>query len=220
MIKGRYIMDLQFTEEQMLMRDMVRDFAKNDIVPQVDHMENGGFPRDILAKMGELGLMGITVPTKYGGSGMDFTSYIIAINELSRVSAAIGVILSVHTSVGTNPILYFGSEEQKQRFVPKLAAGEYLGAFCLTEPSSGSDAGSLKTQAVKTGDYYELNGSKAFITNGGEADIYIVFALTNPLKGSRGISAFIVEKDTPGLIIGKNEIGNRSSWFKNSSAYI
>lgn len=205
MIKGRYIMDLQFTEEQVLMRDMVRDFAKNVIVPQVEHMENGDFPRDILAKMGELGLMGITIPTKYGGSDMDFTSYIIAINELSRVSAAIGVILSVHTSVGTNPILYFGSEEQKQRFVPKLAAGEYLGAFCLTEPSSGSDAGSLKTQAIKTGDYYELNGSKAFITNGGEADIYIVFALTNPLKGSRGISAFIVEKDTPGLIIGKDE---------------
>lgn len=198
-------MDLQFTEEQVLMRDMVRDFAKNVIASQVEHMENGDFPRDILAKMGELGLMGITIPTKYGGSDMDFTSYIIAINELARVSAAIGVILSVHTSVGTNPILYFGSEEQKQRFVPKLATGEYLGAFCLTEPSSGSDAGSLKTQAVKKGDYYELNGSKVFITNGGEADVYIVFALTNPLKGSRGISAFIVEKDTPGLIIGKDE---------------
>lgn len=198
-------MDLQFTEEQVLMRDMVRDFAKNVIAPQVDHMENGSFPRDILAKMGELGLMGITTPAKYGGSEMDFTSYIIAINELSKVSAAIGVILSVHTSVGTNPILYFGNEEQKQRFVPKLASGEFLGAFCLTEPSSGSDAGSLKTKAVKKGDYYELNGSKVFITNGGEADVYIVFASTNPSKGTRGISAFIVEKGTTGLVFGKDE---------------
>ncbi len=203
--KGENIMDLQFTEEQMMMRDMVRDFAKNVIAPQVKYMEDGGFPRDILAEMGQLGLMGITTPAKYGGSEMDFTSYIIAINEIAKVSAVIGVILSVHTSVGTNPILYFGNEQQKQRFVPKLASGEYLGAFCLTEPSSGSDAGSLKTKAVKSGDYYELNGSKVFITNGGEADVYIVFATTNPSKGPRGISAFIVEKGTPGLIIGKDE---------------
>lgn len=198
-------MNLQFTEEQLMMRNMVRDFAKDVIAPQVSYMENGGFPRDILAKMGELGLMGITTPAKYCGSEMDFTSYIIAINELSKVSAVIGVILSVHTSVGTNPILYFGNEEQKNRYIPKLSSGEYLGAFCLTEPSSGSDAGSLKTRAVKVGDYYELNGSKVFITNGGEADVYIVFATTNPLEGTKGISAFIVEKDTPGLIIGKNE---------------
>lgn len=198
-------MDLQFTKEQLMIRDMVRDFAKNVIAPKVSHMENGDFPRDVLAKMGELGLMGITAPTKYGGSELDFTSYIIAINELSKVSAVIGVILSVHTSVGTNPILYFGNEEQKQRYVPKLASGEYLGAFCLTEPSSGSDAGSLKTRAVKNEDYYELNGSKVFITNGGEADIYIVFAVTNQSKGTNGISAFIVEKGTPGLIIGKDE---------------
>lgn len=203
--KGENIMDLQFTEEQMMMRDMVRDFAKNVIAPQVKYMEDGGFPRDILAEMGQLGLMGITTPAKYDGSEMDFTSYIIAINEIAKVSAVIGVILSVHTSVGTNPILYFGNEQQKQRFVPKLASGEYLGAFCLTEPSSGSDAGSLKTKAVKSGDYYELNGSKVFITNGGEADVYIVFATTNPSKGPRGISAFIVEKGTPGLIIGKDE---------------
>jgi alkylation response protein AidB-like acyl-CoA dehydrogenase len=205
MIKGRNIMDLQFTEEQVMMRDMVRSFAKNVVAPQVKYMEDGVFPRDILAEMGKLGLMGITTPAKYGGSEMDFTSYIIAINELAKVSAVIGVILSVHTSVGTNPILYFGNEEQKQRFIPKLASGEYLGAFCLTEPSSGSDAGSLKTRAVKSGNYYELNGSKVFITNGGEADVYIVFATTNPSKGPRGISAFIVEKDTPGLIVGKDE---------------
>lgn len=198
-------MNLRFTEEQMMMRKMVRDFAQTEIAPFVEKMELGEFPREILRKMGELGLMGIPVPEQYGGSEMDFTSYIIAINEISKVSATVGVILSVHTSVGTNPILYFGTEEQKQKYVPKLASGENLGAFCLTEPSAGSDAGSLKTKAIKDGDHYVINGSKVFITNGGEADIYIVFALTNPELGSKGISAFIVEKDTPGLVIGKDE---------------
>ena len=198
-------MELRFTEEQEMIRDMVRDFAKTEIEPFIERMEDGQFPREILKKMGELGLMGTTAPESLGGSEMDFTSYIIAINELSKVSAVIGVILSVHTSVGTNPILYFGNETQKQKYVPKLASGEYLGAFCLTEPNAGSDAGSLKTRAVKDGDNYVINGSKVFITNGGEAEVYIVFASTDLEKGSRGISAFIVEKDTPGLIIGKDE---------------
>ena len=199
-------MELRFTEEQEMMRKMVRDFAQTEIAPFVERMEeHDEFPREILNKMAELGLMGITIPEEYGGAGMDYISYIIAINELSRVSATIGVILSVHTSVGTNPILYFGTDEQKQKYVPKLAAGEYLGAFALTEPNAGSDAASLKTRAVKDGDFYNLNGSKIFITNGGEADTYVVFAITDPEKGSKGISAFIVEKDTPGLIIGKNE---------------
>jgi acyl-CoA dehydrogenase len=198
-------MNLRFTEEQQMMRKMVRDFAETEIQPFVEKMEEGHFPREILNKMAELGLMGITAPEKYGGSEMDFTSYIIAIHELSKVSATIGVILSVHTSVGTNPILYFGNEEQKQKYIPKLASGEYLGAFCLTEPSAGSDAKSLKSKAEKRGDHYVLNGSKVFITNGGEADTYIVFAVTDPSKGSRGVSAFIVEKDMPGLIIGKDE---------------
>ena len=198
-------MELRFTEEQEMIRDMVRDFAKTEIEPFIERMEEGQFPREILKKMGELGLMGTTAPESLGGSEMDFTSYIIAINELSKVSAVIGVILSVHTSVGTNPILYFGNETQKQKYVPKLASGEYLGAFCLTEPNAGSDAGSLKTRAVKDGDNYVINGSKVFITNGGEAEVYIVFASTDLDKGSRGISAFIVEKGTPGLIIGKDE---------------
>lgn len=199
-------MNFRFTQEQEMMRKMVRDFAQTEIAPHIESMENGEFPREILSKMAELGLMGITAPENLGGSEMDFTSYIIAIHELSKVSATIGVILSVHTSVGTNPILYFGNEEQKQKYVPKLASGEYLGAFALTEPSAGSDAGSLKTKAVKQGDHYILNGSKVFITNGGEADTYIVFARTNPDEvGSKGISAFIVEKDTPGFIIGKDE---------------
>ncbi|KEZ49363.1 acyl-CoA dehydrogenase [Metabacillus indicus] len=198
-------MNIRFTEEQEMMRKMVRDFAQAEIEPFVERMEKGEFPRDILRKMGSLGLMGIPVPEQYGGAGMDFTSYIIAIHELSKVSATVGVILSVHTSVGTNPILYFGTEEQKNKYIPKLASGEYLGAFCLTEPGSGSDAGSLKTKAVKKDGTYILNGSKVFITNGGEADTYIVFASTNAEAGLKGISAFIVEKNTKGLVIGKDE---------------
>ncbi|MEK4423998.1 acyl-CoA dehydrogenase [Solibacillus sp. FSL K6-1523] len=198
-------MNLQFTDEQLMMRNMVRDFAKTEIEPFVERMEAGEFPREVVRKMGELGLMGITVPEQYGGAAMDFTSYIIAINELSKVSAVMGVILSVHTSVGTNPILYFGNEQQKKHYIPKLASGEYLGAFCLTETNAGSDAGALKTRAVRDGDDYIINGSKVFITNGDEANVYIVFASTNPEVGSRGISAFIVEKDTAGFIVGKDE---------------
>ncbi|MRG86233.1 acyl-CoA dehydrogenase [Salinibacillus xinjiangensis] len=199
-------MNLNFTEEQEMMRKMVRDFAKNEVAPAVERMETEDrFPREVVDKMAELGLMGIPIPEQYGGAGMDFTSYIIAINELAKESAALGVILSVHTSVGTNPILYFGTEEQKQKYVTKLASGQYLGAFALTEPSAGSDAGSLKTRAKKQGDHYVLNGSKVFITNGGEADTYIVFARTSASKGSKGVSAFIVEKDKKGLTIGKKE---------------
>ena len=198
-------MDLRFTDEQQMMRKMVREFAEKNIAPFVPEMEKGVFPRAILQSMGELGLMGIPIPVEYGGAGMDFTSYIIAIHEISKISPTVGVILSVHTSVGTNPILFYGTEEQKRVYIPKLASGEYIGAFCLTEPSAGSDAASLKSRAVKQGDEYVLNGSKIFITNGGEADTYIVFAQTDLEKGSKGISAFIVEKGTPGLIIGKDE---------------
>jgi acyl-CoA dehydrogenase len=199
-------MNLNFTDEQEMMRKMVRDFAKKEVAPAVQRMEEEDlFPRELVNKMGELGLMGIPIPEEYGGAGMDFTSYIIAINEIAKESAALSVILSVHTSVGTNPILYFGSEEQKQKYLPKLASGEYLGAFALTEPSAGSDAGSLRTRAKKDGEHYILNGSKIFITNGGEADTYIVFARTSASHGSKGISAFIVEKDTEGFIVGKKE---------------
>ena len=198
-------MNFTFNEEQNMMRRMVRDFAKNEVEPFVPRMEAGEFPRPLLEKMGELGLMGITVPEEYGGTGMDYMSYIIAIHELSKASAVMGVILSVHTSVGINPILKFGTEEQKQTYIPKMASGEYLGAFCLTEPSSGSDAGAMKTKAVKKDGHYVLNGSKVFITNGGEADVYIVFANTNPAAGSRGVTAFIVDKGMPGFVIGKDE---------------
>ncbi|GGK25058.1 acyl-CoA dehydrogenase [Caldalkalibacillus thermarum] len=199
-------MNLRFTEEQEMMRRMVREFAQEEIAPIVEHMDRTDeFPRQIITKMGELGLMGIPIPEKWGGSGADFISYIIAIHELSKVSATIGVILSVHTSLGTNPILYFGTEEQKQHYIPKLASGQYLAAFALTEPHAGSDAGSIRTRAVKEGGYYVLDGRKVFITNGGEADVYMTFAVTDPEKGKKGITAFIVEKDTPGLVIGKKE---------------
>ncbi len=200
-------MELRFTEEQEMMRKMVRDFAEERIAPFVETMEETDeFPIEIVKQMGELGLMGIPISEEYGGSGMDFTSYIIAINELSKVSATVGVILSVHTSVGTNPILYFGTEEQKQKYIPKLAAGEYIGAFAITEPGAGSDASGIKTTAVRKGDHYVLNGSKIFITNGGEADTYIVSTKTDlNAPGVKGISTFIVEKGTPGFTVGKKE---------------
>ncbi|RNB74488.1 acyl-CoA dehydrogenase [Brevibacillus panacihumi] len=199
-------MDFHFNEEQRMMRRMVRDFAEKEIAPFIPVMEETEqFPRHIVKKMGEMGLMGIPVPEEWGGVGADFVSYILAINEISKVSATLGVILSVHTSVGTNPILYFGTQEQKQAYVAKLATGEFLGAFALTEPHAGSDASSIRTTAVRKGDDYILNGNKVFITNGGEADTYIAFAVTDPGKGAKGISAFIVEKDTAGLIVGKKE---------------
>jgi len=199
-------MNMHFTEEQEMMRRMVQDFAREKVVPEIERMESEDrFPKEIIQQMGELGLMGIPIPEQYGGSGMDFTSYIIAIHELSKVSAALGVILSVHTSVGTNPIVDFGTEEQKQHYLPKLASGAYLGAFALTEPGAGSDAANLKTSAKKDGDNYILNGSKMFITNGMDADTFITFARTNDEPGPKGISAFIVEKNSPGLVIGKKE---------------
>ncbi|CDQ18798.1 acyl-CoA dehydrogenase [Halobacillus karajensis] len=200
-------MNLHFTDEQEMMRKMVRDFAEKEVAPAVERMEEEDrFPSELIPKMGELGLMGVPIPVKYGGAEMDYISYIIAIHEISKVSATLGVILSVHTSVGTNPILYFGTDEQKNKYIPKLAKGQYLGAFALTEPSAGSDASSLKTRAGRQGDHYILNGSKVFITNGGNADTFIVFARTNPdVETKKGLSAFIVEKDTPGFSIGKAE---------------
>lgn len=198
--------NLTFSDEQKMMQQMVRQFAEQEIAPSIPEMEAGEFPRKLVKQMGELGLMGIPISEEYGGAGMDYISYIIAIHEISKVSPTLGVILSVHTSVGTKPILDFGTKAQKQKYVSKLATGQWLGAFCLTEPSAGSDAGNLKTRAIREGDSYRINGSKLFITNGGEADVYIVFALTDPQQRNRGsISAFIVEKGTKGLVFGKEE---------------
>ena len=199
-------MNICFTKEQEAMRNLIQCFVKEEVAFEVERMESTKhFPTELIEKMGTLGLMGIPIPRKYGGQGHDYTTYMIAIHELSKVSAALGVILSVHTSVGTNPILHFGNEAQKKRYLPKLASGEYLGAFALTEPGAGSDAGSLKTTAKKVDDHYILNGTKSFITNGGEADSLITFARTSDEGRTKGISAFIVERSSPGLVIGKQE---------------
>ncbi|RDW20519.1 acyl-CoA dehydrogenase [Oceanobacillus chungangensis] len=199
-------MDLNFSAEQEMIKKLSQEFATKEISPEIERMEaEDRFPKEVIEKMGAVGLMGIPIPEKYGGSGMDYTSYIIAIHELSKVSATIGVVLSVHTSVGTIPILHFGTEEQKEHYIPKLASGQYLGAFALTEPGAGSDVKSMKTTAREENNHYVLNGSKVFITNGGVADTFIVFARTNNDQSANEISAFIIEKDTPGLIIGKKE---------------
>lgn len=198
-------MNFKLTEEQKAMQKMVRDFAENEVEPFVEKMENGEFPTSLLQKMGELGLMGIPIPTCFGGAGKDFISYIIAIHEISKISAALGVILSVHTSVGTLPIFMFGTEEQKEKYLKKLATGKSLAAFCLTEANAGSDVAKMATRAMRKETCYEITGAKQFITNGGEANTYIVFAKTNQSKGNRGISAFIVDKETDGFSFGHDE---------------
>ncbi|WP_138751281.1 acyl-CoA dehydrogenase family protein [Paenibacillus sinopodophylli] len=199
-------MDLRFTQEQEELRRAVRQFAEQVVAPVVLPMEESDqFPVSLIASMAQAGLMGIPIPKQNQGAGMDFISYVLAINEISRISAAAGVILSVHTSVGTLPIVQYGTVEQISKYVPQLATGQYLGAFALTEPQAGSDAAAIRTTAVREGDYYVLNGSKLFITNAGAASTYITFAVTNPAKGSYGISAFIIERDMPGFLVGRNE---------------
>jgi len=194
------------TEEQVMMRDMVRKFAQKEIAPlaaEIDRTHR--FPRENLKKMSALGLMGVPVPEEWGGAGCDFLSYIITIEEISRACASTGVILAVHTSLGCFSLLYFGTEEQKKRYLTRLARGEYLGAFALTEPNAGSDPANLSTTARLEGDHYIVNGSKIFITSGGEADVYVTFVRTAPGKGYRGITCLLVDRDTPGFSIGKTE---------------
>lgn len=204
------------TDEHKLMRQMVRDFAEAEIAPGVAARdEEERFDRVLMYdKLGELGLTGIVFPEEYGGAGADYLSYAIAVEELSRVCASTGVTLSAHLSLGANPIYLFGNEQQKQQFLKPLAAGSQLGAFGLTENSAGSDAGGTRTTAVRDGNSWVLNGSKIFITNGGDAEIYVVFARTDKeAQKHRGISAFIVEKGTPGFNFGKKEkkLGIRAS---------
>lgn len=207
-------MNFKLSEEHQMMRDMVRDFAENEVAPTAAiRDEEERFDRKIFDKMAQLGLVGIPWGEEYGGAGADYLSYVIAVEELSRVCASTGVTLSAHVSLGSWPIYKFGTEEQKQKFLRPLAEGTAIGAYGLTEPGSGSDAAAMKTTAVKDGDHYILNGSKIFITNGGEAGIYVVFAVTNPELKHKGISAFIVESDREGFSIGKKEkkLGIRSS---------
>lgn len=207
-------MQFKLTEEHEMIRKMVRDFAENEVAPTAaERDEEERFDREIFDKMAELGLTGIPWPEEYGGIGSDYLAYCIAIEELSRVCASTGVTLSAHTSLAGWPIYKFGSEEQKQKYLRPMAKGEKIGAYGLTEPSSGSDAGGMRTTAKLVGDEYIINGSKIFITNGGIADTYVVFALTDPESKQKGTSAFIIEKDFPGFSVGKKEkkLGIRSS---------
>lgn len=209
-------MNFQLTEEQKLIRDTVRSFAEKEVAPSAaERDENECFDRELMFdKVAELGLAGIVFPEEYGGAGADYISYAIAVEELSRVCASTGVTLSAHLSLGANPVWLFGNEEQKQQFLVPMAEGSKLGAFGLTEPTAGSDAGGTKTFAVRDGDEWILNGSKIFTTNGGDAEIYIVFARTDKeAQKHHGISAFIIEKGTPGFSFGKKEkkMGIRSS---------
>ncbi len=207
-------MEFRLSEEHEMMRKIVREFAEKEVAPTAaERDEKEEFDRALFDKMAELGLTGIPWPEEEGGVGADFLSYVIAVEELSRVDASVGVTLSAHISLASWPIHKFGTPEQKERFLRPLAEGKKLGAYGLTEPGSGSDAAGMRTTAVRDGDSYVLNGSKIFITNGGEAEIYVVFAVTDPEKKHRGITAFIVEKGTPGFSFGKKEqkLGIRSS---------
>ena len=202
------------TEQHEALRAQVRAFAEEFIKPQAFTWDKDNiFPREAVEKMAEMGIMGLPYPKEYGGAGSDVLSYAIAVEELARVDGGVGVILSAHTSLGTYPIMAYGTEEQKQKYLIPLAKGEKLGAFGLTEPNAGSDAGGTETTAIDKGDYYLLNGNKIFITNGGEADTYVVFAVTTPGIGTRGISAFIVEKGWEGFSFGDHydKMGIRSS---------
>ncbi|MGE6205258.1 acyl-CoA dehydrogenase [Guptibacillus hwajinpoensis] len=207
-------MNFQLSEEHEMLRKMVRDFARKEVEPTAaERDEEERFDRKLFDQMAALGLTGIPWSEEYGGIGSDYLSYVIAVEELSRVCASTGVTLSAHTSLAGWPLNAFGTEEQKQKFLRPMAEGKLMGAYGLTEPGSGSDASGMKTTAKLDGDHYILNGSKIFITNGGEAEIYIVFAQTDKEKGHKGITAFIVEKGTPGFSMGKKEkkLGIRSS---------
>ena len=207
-------MNFQLTREQELVQQMVREFAVNEVKPlaaQIDETEE--FPMENVKKMAELGMMGIPFPKELGGAGGDVLSYIIAVEELSKVCASTGVILSAHTSLCASVINENGTPAQKEKYLKDLASGKKIGAFGLTEPGAGTDAAGQQTTAVLEGDHYVLNGSKIFITNGGVADTFIIFAMTDKSQGTRGISAFIVEKSFPGFSVGslENKMGIRAS---------
>ncbi|MBL4933380.1 acyl-CoA dehydrogenase [Clostridium paridis] len=207
-------MDFALTKEQELVRQMVREFALNEVKPiagEIDETEE--FPMDNVKKMAKLGMLGIPFKKEYGGAGGDTVSYIMTVEELSKVCGTHGVIVSAHTSLCASVVDQFGTPAQKEKYLPALAKGEKIGAFGLTEPGAGTDAAGQQTVAVLDGDNYILNGSKIFITNGGVAETFIIFAMTDRSKGTKGISAFIVEKDFPGFSIGKleNKMGIRAS---------
>jgi len=200
-------MNFNLTKTQELFRQMIREFAEKEVKPlaaEIDELEK--FPAETVEKMAKLGIFGIPVPTQYGGAGGDNLMYSIAVEELSRACATTGVVVSAHTSLCMAPIMEHGTEEQKMKYLPKLASGEWIGAFGLTEPNAGTDAAGQQTTAVLDGDEWVLNGNKIFITNAGPAHVYIVIAMTDKSLKTKGISAFIVEKGTPGFEVGKKEL--------------
>ncbi|KPK63697.1 acyl-CoA dehydrogenase [candidate division WOR_3 bacterium SM23_42] len=199
-------MNFDLTSDQKMLQDQVRKFADTELAPVAPEIDQSAeFPWENIKKMAKLGLLGVVVPEKYGGSEFDFVSLAIAIEEISRVCASTGVIVAVNNSLTTYPILQFGNEDQKNKFLPPLCSGEKIGAFGLTEPNAGSDVVAMEATARPEGDHYVLNGTKRFITNGGEAGIFVVFAYTNKELKHKGISAFVVERDTPGFTLGKHE---------------
>jgi len=202
------------TDEQMMIREMARRFAETELKPiaaEID--EKGEYPVELFPKMGEVGFMGLTIPAEYGGAGVDTVCYSIVIEELSRVCASTGLSVAAHNSLGATPIVLAGTEEQKKKYLPKIATGKSVAAFCLTEPQAGSDAANTQTRAELKGDTYYLTGTKVFVTNGGFADYLVATAVTDPDKGPDGISAFIIESDTPGFTVGsiEDKLGCRAS---------
>tara|TARA_B100000767_G_C19711967_1_gene513200 strand:- start:1 stop:1143 length:1143 start_codon:yes stop_codon:yes gene_type:complete len=207
-------MNFNLTEEHLMIKDAARNFAETELLPGVIERDNKQeFPDELVKKMGELGFLGIMVDPKYGGSGMDTFSYVLIMEELSKIDASASVIVSVNNSLVCYGIEQYGSEKQKQKYLSKLATGEFIGAFCLSEPEAGSDATSQKTTALDMGDHYIINGTKNWITNGGRSDVYLVIAQTDRDKGHKGINAFIVEKGMEGFDIGPKEdkLGIRGS---------
>ncbi len=197
-------MNFQLTPEQQEVRALARDFAEREVAPVIRHFDEAQeFPHEIMAKLAGTGLLGALVPEEYGGAALDYVSYALAVEELNRVDASVGITMWAHNSLCTNHIALFGSPEQKAAYLPRLARGEVLGAWGLTEPGSGSDAAAMRSRAVTDGDHFVLNGSKAFITNAGVAEIAVVMAVTDPARGNKGISAFILERGTPGFTAGK-----------------
>ena len=207
-------MNFKLTEEHLMVRDAAREFAVNELLPGVIERDNTqSFPIEIVRKMGQLGFMGIMVDPKYGGSGMDTISYVLIMEELSKIDASASVMVSVNNSLVCYGLEAYGTEDQKQTYLTKLATGEHIGAFCLSEPEAGSDATSQQTTAIEKEDHYIINGTKNWITNGGIADVYLVVAQTDRSKGHKGINVFIIEKNTPGFNIGPKEdkLGIRGS---------
>ena len=207
-------MDFRLTEEQLAVQEAARDFAQTELLPGViERDEQQKFPAEQIKKMGELGFLGMMVDPKYGGGGMDTISYVLAMEEISKVDASASVVMSVNNSLICWGLEKYGTEEQKQKYLTRLATGEVIGAFCLSEPEAGSDATMQRTTAIEQDDHYLLNGTKNWITNGSTASIYLVIAQTYPEKRHKGINAFIVERDSPGFVIGKkeNKLGIRGS---------